>query len=313
MVRTCSIVTAGLWIVTASMAMPPQPIEWLTDPDLGYAEAKKAKLPILFYLDAPPSDEELSDEAQESALAHQLVARAASGRFIAIRLRHASITQTLMQQMQVTDAEPFSVVAATPDGTWVGTISPEQVAQPATLALELKKILNSFGGRLYTEELKPVLEDKSAKPANVRNALELIAKFAVTEADQAVIAMLNREGLDAALKPPAYRALAALSTKPSVEALVKAAVDDEAAAKALQTCTPAATELLLPLLNVDSPDTSAVAYDAVIRICAIGDAKPQEFWKDSTEEVRSAEIERVKQAATACMRDWERGNSADTR
>ena len=313
MVRPCSIVMAGLWVVTAAMAMPPQPIEWLTDPDIGYAEAKKAKLPILFYLDASPSAEEVSDVAQEQALAHPLVARAAGGRFIGIRLRHVSIIQTLMQQMQVADAEAFSIVAATPDGTWVGTIPPEQVAQAGALALELRKILNSYGGKLYSQELKPLLEDKSAKPANVRNALEVIAKFAVAEADQAIIALLNREGLDAALKPPAYRALAALSTKPSVEALVQAAPGDEAAAKALQSCTPAAVELLLPLLDSDSPDKLAVAYDAVIRICAIEGARPKEFWKDSNEEMRSAEIERVKQAAATCTRDWEQGSSTDTR
>jgi hypothetical protein len=312
MARTHLVVTIALWIVAEAIAMPPEPIEWLTDPDVGYAEAKKAELPILLYLDAHPADEEASDEAQETALAHPLVARVARGRFVAIRLRHASITQTLMQQMQVTDAEPFGIVAATPNGTWVGTIPPDEVAQPITLARELRRILASYGGKLYSEELKPVLEDKSAQPAAIKKALDEIAKFSVAAADEAVINLLDRKELDPALKPRVYRTLAELSTKRSVETLLDAASRDEAAAEALQKCTPAAVEPLLAALNAAKPKQLIAAYDAIVQICAIENGKPADFWDKSSEESRAKEIQRVSQAAAACARQWEGEKSTDT-
>jgi hypothetical protein len=194
----------------------------------------------------------------------------------------------------------------------VGTIPPDEVAQPITLARELRRILASYGGKLYSEELKPVLEDKSAQPAAIKKALDEIAKFSVAAADEAVINLLDRKELDPALKPRVYRTLAELSTKRSVETLLDAASRDEAAAEALQKCTPAAVEPLLAALNAAKPKQLIAAYDAIVQICAIENGKPADFWDKSSEESRAKEIQRVSQAAAACARQWEGEKSTDT-
>jgi len=98
--------------------------------------------------------------------------------------------------------------------------------------------------------------------------------------------------------------LAALSTEKAVAKLLDAGLQDEKAADALRSCTPAGAAALLPALNLDDRERLVLAYDAMIAICAVSKAKPTEFWQGDDEKSQTAEIERMKAQVSACAESW---------
>ena len=80
----------------------------------------------------------------------------------------------------------------------------------------------------------------------------------------------------------------------------------------MRACTPAGAAALVSALKLGDPDKLVLAYNAVIAICSIDQARPVEFWQGDDETSQEAEIERVKTRISACAQDWhESQNHAD--
>lgn len=293
-----------LTAVLVSVVSSPEPIQWTSDPERGFAQAKHTDLPVLLYVDDPSPDEEESDAEHERALADPVVVRLVRERFVALRLRPSIVTETLFQQMNVTDATMSCVVVATPNGGLIGVIPGDKVAQAESLAKQLVQMYRAYRNNLFEETLKTTLESESAKSAEILEALDVIARLQIIEADQCVIQLLDREKLEGSVRRRAYRTLAALSTDRGIEALLKAAPDHEAAVEALQNGTPATAELLLSALDPKRPNRLIVGYEAVGKICDLTGAKPRAFWTEADEEQQLAELERTKKAADGCIATW---------
>lgn len=286
----------------ATFASEPPQVRWLGDVQKGMAKAERRSLPMLFYLDAADTDEEVPDDAQEKSLTAPQVRAVIDKRFVPIRLRESTMTKVLLKQMQADDAALFSVVTATPQGRLIRTIPPRQVAQPDELASQLTAVFREYGKNLFERHLKAKLEDEDTRASELAKSLRLIEKFVVNEADASIIALLKREPLADPVKTQAYDTLAALSTRKGAEALMSAALHGEAAKTALAKCTPAAAEALVAALDPEKPDELRVVCSAVSRICGVPDCDPGLFAPDADLEARKKEIERLKNAATECAK-----------
>ena len=163
---------------------------------------------------------------------------------------------------------------------------------------------------MFEGDLKPTLEDESAKADQLIEALKVIEELLIVEADSSVLQLLDRKQLSEDARERAYQTLAVLSTKRTVEALLAAAPGNEAAAAALSKCTPDAAEALLPKLDPAKPDVAIVVYNAVTRICEVDTVKPELFMEDAPEEAQRKEIERVKRAVTEAARRWREEHKA---
>ena len=310
MFRRRTSVMTSLFALVIPMSLNAQTIPWIADIEKGMAEAKRAGLPVLFYLDTAGADVQESGDAYEQSFADQRVGAIVRTRFSPIRLRKSQITETMLEQMDAKDAAPYSIVVATPTGQLVGTIPASQVAKPDTLADQLVAMFRKYRTSVFESDLKPTLEDQSAKTAQIIESLELIEKLLIAEADSSVVQLLDRDQLTGDVRKRAYQTLAALSTKRSAQALLAAALRDEAAGAALSNCTPDAAEVLLPELDPAKPEVAVLVYNAVTRICEVDDVKPELFMEDAPEETQRQEIERVKRTVAEAARHWREEHKA---
>ncbi len=287
-----------------------QPVDWVTDVEEGMGKAKGLGVPVLFYLDTAEEDAEDSGDAQERSFTDGVVRTIVRERFVPVRLRKSAMTEMLLKQLEAKEATPYSIVVATPRGHLVGTIRAGQVAKPDTLADQLTALFRKYRTGVFEGDLKPTLEDESAKADQLIEALRVIEKLLIVEADSTVVQLLDREQLSEDVRERAYQTLAVLSTKITVEALLAAAPGDEAAAAALSKCTPDAAEALLPKLDPAKPDVAILVYDTVTRICKVDAVKPELFAEDAPEEAQRQEIERVKRVVTEAAERWREEHKA---
>jgi len=119
-----------------------------------------------------------------------------------------------------------------------------------------------------------------------------------------LLKLLDRPTARSVLKHDIFQALAALSTPRAVEVLLDAAPTDRAAALALEHCTPAGAESMLPALKPDGSDRAWLAYKAITQIDWIEDRKYRAFWQDADEARKTAEIERVTRLAKENAARW---------
>jgi hypothetical protein len=220
------------------------------------------------------------------------------------------MTEMLLKQLEAKEATPFTVLVATPRGHLVGTIRAGHVAKPNTLADQLTALFRKHRMSVFKGDLKPTLEDESANADQLIEALKVIEELLIVEADSSVLQLLDRKQLSEDARERAYQTLAVLSTTRTVEALLAAALGDEAAAAALSKCTPDAAEALLPKLDPAKPGVAIVVYNAVTRICEVDAVKPELFMEDAPEEAQRQEIERVKRAVTEAARRWREEHKA---
>ena len=198
----------------------------------------------------------------------------------------------------------YILVVATPQGEHIGTIPPDQVAEAKALAKQLTTMFRSYRTRIFEQELKPTLEDKAAKAGEIIKALKVIEKLLIIEADASVVSLLERDDLAKTTNRQVCDALAMLSTKPAVEALLKAALNDKLAANALKRCTPGGAEALLPALESRNFEEFYAAYEALVKICKLGKAKSRGFWGGENERLMDEELERVRSAVRETARRW---------
>ena len=91
--------------------------------------------------------------------------------------------------------------------------------------------------------------------ADLKQALKVIDEFTILDADQTVVKLLERPGVNASIGKACYDVLATLSTKPAVEALLeRAATEDKNALRVLPKCTPLAAEQMLDRLSLEAPE-----------------------------------------------------------
>lgn len=306
MARTIVSVNLAL-LLAAGAAGQTQPIQWISNAQQGVAQAKRVGLPLLFYVPGSRDrgDDDL-DDAQQAAFRDPRVRSIAESRFVPTRLPLSSDNRAMLQQAGAAVGPGYCLVVMTPEGKLVGVIPPGQVADRRVLAQQLTAMFRKYRSELFEQRLKPLLEQEDARPADVVAAVRQIEKLLILEADQALVSLLERPGLGKGLQKDVYEALAALSTKKSVEALLKAAQQDAQAAKALGRCTPGAAADMLPELKLDDMDKFVIVYEAVTNICNIKGKKPRGFWGGENERLIAEELERVKREVQAAAERWRR-------
>ena len=296
-----------LWVSEVALVCPVSANEltWLNDVEKGMAEARKKSVPVLFYIDA---EDDASDAEQEKSFTDPTIQRIVTAQFVPLRLGQSQTTDMMMEQMKVQDWTPACVVVATSRGRLIATIPAEIVADPQTFAGQLTSAYQRFGTELFENRLRTSLEDESAKPEDVRDALKLIAQLSIAEADEAVIDLSRRKGVSQDVKTRAYRTLAALSTERSVKALMKAAPGDEAAAGALSECTPVGAELMMSEMDAGDEAERTLVCAAVAKICDVAPIDPQLLATGADKEERKNGIARLETATKASAKRWRENN-----
>lgn len=284
-----------------------QQIQWLRDAREGVSIAKQNNRPIMFYVIG--SKEDRPDDTDEHRRAFQdPTVLKLSRHFVPVRIARAQ-NRELVREWGLGDSA-LDLVFTTPDGKRIDTLSSGGIARASSLANKMFLVFDKFRNEHYDAELKPVLEKADAPPAEVKKAVQAVDDLVITRADAALLALLEREKLEPALRKITLDTLAKLSTAPAVQSLLKLAPSDKAAADALAACTPVAAEqTILPvLLNSGNDDEKLLAYKAVTTICKVRDPKPDKFWSGKNEAVKTAELDRVQKLVRKTAEDWKRKN-----
>lgn len=305
MFRSSLVVTAAVCMGACAVAQGQGPIQWKSNVQQGIAKAKRSGLPVMFYVvgSGHRGNGDLID-AQRTAFRDTLVRRIAEERFVAIRLPQSSDTRKILQQMGARPELRDCLVCATPAGGLIGVIPPGQVAEPRVLAQQMTKMFRNYRQEVFERELKPKLEDESARAGEIMKALKVIKKFLIIEADQSVTKLLEREELSKTVAKEVYDVLALLSTPRSVDALLEVAPRDKLAAKALARCTPAGAERMLEAWDREKPELFLILYEAMTKSCKIKGTKPRGFWSGKNQRLISAEIERVTTEVRKSAKRW---------
>lgn len=279
-------------------------IQWQTDPQQAVSQAERANLPLMVYVLGASSDRDNKIEReQRRALADERVVQLAQS-FVPLRLSRSQHADVLADfGLDRTASMMMSFV--TPKGERLGTLPADGVARADVLARKLVEVYLAYGRKLYTSEIKPVLENPGSKPNDLKTALRAVNEFHITAADQAVIALLERPKLSAELKKLACDALAGLSTKAAVEKLVESMRQgDKNAGRALENCTPEGADLLLAQLKADDANFDYPLYKIIAKICGHANTRPAKFFEGSDVKARTQELERLRQTVQEAVRQW---------
>jgi hypothetical protein len=292
-------------LALVGVAVGQNPIQWRTDPEAAVETARSTLLPVLFFV--PPSrDDERSEikKAQDDTFRTPVVREVLERFFVPIMLPRTTDNMQMMAEMGAPTAYGMYLAVVSPSGKLVGVVEPVDTSTPKRLFARLVVLFNTYRHELYTREVQPILERPDASPADVERALGLVLKFRIAEADGAVLKLLERSNLMATLRHDVFQTVAALSTPLAVEALLDAAPNDHAAALALEHCTPAGAESMVPALKPDGSERTWLAYKAITQIDWIEDRKYRAFWQDADEARKTAEIERVTRLAKENAARW---------
>jgi hypothetical protein len=281
------------------------------DAEQGIAQAKRTQLPLMFLVigDGRERDERL-DEPRRKALMDDRVIYAAR-RFIPVQVvRSDSRLRSLFAKLNVPTEANMDVVFATPDGDRIDTFSALHV--PDTFAQKMTLVFNNYRNQLFQSEIKPKLEDRGAKSADVKKALKVIAEFTIESAAPSVLKALDDWKTDAGVVKEALSTLGELSTPDAVKKLWEIADDkanpnSRAAAEALEKATPVAAEQMLERLNTDNVEERAMVYGVIAKIVGLSNPKPERFWSGPNQRVQQQELDRVAKAVERAARKWRDG------
>jgi hypothetical protein len=289
-------------------AQSSQGIQWDTDPQRAVAAAQKTKLPLLIYVLAGSKDrDDKTEQMQRKALDDPRVRRL-SQRFICARVSR-SAHRDFLQQLHLSPSANMEIFFVAPDGTTLGDLGPGGVGNADSLCQKMSQVFTYYRQRLFDTELRPILEDKDAKPAELRPALERVRDLIITGADVTVATLLDREGLDAKTAALCYQVLAQLSTKAGVAKLLERSVGgDSDATKALSECTPAAAQIMMAQIKTGDGGVRLDIYRAVGRICRIENLKPDKWWEKSKETLQEKELERIGKLVEDDAERWKKEN-----
>ena len=302
--RMVMAVGFGVLFATDRVLALEDPIKWMDDSEAGVAAAQKSSLPILFLV-LPPSDapETVKDKAA-APFRDPAVARLVGDRFVAVRLSESRATERLLKRLNASNAGHGSAVIATPGGSKVDIIATDNAQDVQALAHNLAGAFGKYQAKVLADSVAPVLGNEEAKSDALLEALGLVKILDISEADDATAKLLDRKKLADAVRSAAYDTLAALSTEKAIAKLLDAGLQDQKAADALRSCSPAGAAALLPALELADRDRLVLAYNAMVAICSIDEAKPAEFWQGDDKTSQKAEIERMKARVSACAESW---------
>jgi hypothetical protein len=287
-------------------------VQWQTDPDKAVAEARQAKKPVMFYVLAGTEfrDQHI-ENAQRRAWADPRVIRLAQ-RFVPVKLSR-SRDRALLPQIGLRETSNMEIafIAPEPDVSGkahvIDTLGAQGVGDPGTLAQKMALVFNFYRQQLFDQELRPILENKDAKPEAVRAALLRIREYTIVGADASVGALLDREKLDAKIAALCYDVLAELSTKISVQKLLDlSAKGTRPATEALTKCTPAAAEMMLDQWRTDEGATRLDVYHAITKICGITNVRPDRWWEKSPKPRQDDEVKRVEGLVRKASERWKK-------
>jgi hypothetical protein len=303
MLRSLLIIAAAASL-TAQAAAQTRPIQWLSNINQGIGQAKRAGLPIMFYVSGSGRDDGDIGDAQQVTFRDPLVGEIARERFVAVRLARSTQTKELLAQLGTPTEYGNYIVFVTPEMKLLGQVQPGQVADARVMAQQMTMAFRKFRTELFERDIKPILEDKEAKPANLTKALKHIQKLLITEADTSVVQFVKERELSNTVRKQAYDALAKLSTQNCAKALLEAALNDKLAEKALGRCEDGVADALIPSLDAENFNEFVIAYESLVKICGLKGKKSRGFWNGKNQRLIDEELDRVEQAARAAAQNW---------
>ncbi len=300
-----------LWIaVGLALLAPPAAfaqsgsINWLRDAAQAVKQAEQSGKPIMFYVVSRQGDRpDEIETAQKESFRNPIVGEL-SKRFVCSQLSRSRFPE-LLEKWGLPPRTNLEILFVTPQGDKLGAVvSPSAVAEPKALAQRMADAFDQYRTQVFDKDLKPVLEAEDAKPAEVKRVLTAVRQLTILSADAAVKKYAEREGIDDKLRQDAYETLAALSTSAAVDFLFTRGLEEPGLIKTLVKCTPGAAGRLVD--HVGGPDAakSLLAYNAVVKICKIKDAKTDKFWESDNTKAIEREIERVNSEVKKAAARW---------
>jgi hypothetical protein len=296
------------------------PIQWISNAPQGISLAQATDRPLLFYI--PPSEtlhgiifgHDVGDvfgtftsditNAQNVAFRDPIVKAFAEDRFVPVRLQRTNHTLPVLAAAGLPTTYGSYLAAFTPDGKYIGWITPSEAADPRVLAMRLSDLYRRYRLALYRHDVRPVLENEAATPAELGAALSTIRDFMILDADQDVTELLTRPALNRNVEKEAIDTLAVLSTPDAVDTLVHLAGTNRIAAEALNRLTLPAAEHMLSIVDLNDPAQVAAVYDAAVKIAGIDDPKLRPFWSRANLAARQRELARVEAVLKPQAQRW---------
>jgi hypothetical protein len=302
------VILGGVLLSSAVALAQNNAINWRRDPGQAVAEAQRSFKPLMvFVLASERYRDDQIDREQKRSFRNPRVMKKAE-KFVPLRLSRAQHRQILHEFGLPEEANMIMSFVA-PDGTVLGQISAQGIAQDESLLQKMSMIFDAYGRQLYEKEIKPVLTDEETKSGDLDKALTLVAHLEIGTADQDLLKLLERPRLATGTKRKVYELLALLSTKPAVDKLLElAAGGDALATGALEKCNPVAAEMMISELKADEEPFNYLVYEAVTKICRVPDPKPEPFFENSPAKEKQDEVERVKNIVRGVAQRWKAFN-----
>jgi len=300
----------GVFFVQAALAQQGgggrAGLRWGLDLAPAREQAIKSKQPLMLWIQGNTSERDDMDRIERDQMKAFSDPRIGelSRRFVLCKVSLSRYRSELVKLLGVTPSH-LDVYFISPegDGEKLGDISAAGVKNVESLAQKMELVADDYSARLFTKEIKPVLENEKSKPAELLAALDLVDKYNITSADRSILALLKRGGLDEAVTRKAYAALSNSSSREGVTELFDRAINDKRALEALEKCNAGGLETLLPLMDDQDPAKSLLAYKTIAKIVKTT-PKPDKFWEGKLEKVKADEVKRVKDLATKAAARW---------
>jgi hypothetical protein len=307
MKRTPISLILGVFFVQAAFAQQAggrAGLRWSLDLAPAFEQAAKTKQPLMLWIQGSSSERDDMDKIERDqmrAFSDPRVGELAR-RFVLCKVSVSRYRSDLTKVLGVTPSH-LDVYFVTPERVKLGDISAAGVKNADSLAQKMELVFDDYAARLFSKEIKPVLEDEKAKPKDLIAALELVDQYGIRSADRSILALLKRSPTDDAVIKKSYSALAASSSPEGVTELFDRAINDKRAADALEKCNAGGLDALLPFLDDQDEARQLQAYKAIAKIVKTT-PKPDKFWDGKNMKVKADEMKRVRDLATKAAARW---------
>lgn len=189
-----------------------------------FQQARSSLRPILMHVPGSRNETEYLADVQERNFADpEVVAAAAAGNSIPVRLNRNNETNKFLKDLDLKHRASYGVVVLTPTGEDVGQITAQGTKDPKNLVKRFNELSDEYNQDLLAKHIQPELNNNPPNVPNVQKSLRAIVNLRI-EGGDAVVAEFaarlqaagvpkNREALKAG-----YEALAVLGTQASGKA-----------------------------------------------------------------------------------------------
>lgn len=301
---TTSLATI-LTLILGADALAQRPVQWISSPQRGVAQARKTFRPVLFYVpgDDGGGDNDMED-AQRIALRDSVVREIIESRFVPVRLNRSNAAKQILQEIGAPTNYGNYLAVVSPNGKLIRQIPPRDVAGVDPLKRTLTNVFRQYRNEFYKEQIQAVLKAEKLDKSKILVALDQIQEFIITDADADVAALFEHEKLNPRIEREICDTLAVLSTPKAVEALVDQLGKVRYAEKALEKCTTGAAQHLLGMLKTKEGAVRPDVYQAIVEICNIDDGKPSRYWQSAPKDRQQEEIQRITEIAQKKATRW---------